>query len=73
MVNLENVTISLMRVQGKNTKLTVTMDKNKNITRSITSTDRPKAIPGKVFGLNKLVIKLYNLIVNKFISTISKF
>ena len=71
MVNLENVTISLMRVQGKNTKLTVTMDKN--ITRSITSTDRPKAIPGKVFGLNKLVIKLYNLIVNKFISTISKF
>lgn len=71
MVKLENVTISLMRVQGKNTKLTVTMDKN--ITRSITSTDRPKAIPGKVFGLNKLVIKLYNLIVNKFISTISKF
>ena len=71
MVNLENVTISLMRVQGKNTKLTVTMDKN--ITRSITSTDRPKAIPGKVFGLNKLVIKLYNLIVNKFIRTISKF
>ena len=71
MVKLENVTISLMRVQGKNTKLTVTMDKN--ITRSITSTDRPNAIPGKVFGLNKLVIKLYNLIVNKFISTISKF
>ena len=49
------------------------MDKNKNITRSITSTDRPKAIPGKVFGLNKLVIKLYNIFVNKFIRTISKF